>query len=81
MTGLTQSSQPSTTASFLWAAALVEGRVTLRITRYVGVTLGLGIAIPLIRDQFQGGSTTAPVTLFQPSAVSGRLSLGPELRF
>jgi hypothetical protein len=87
--GLELGSQAGTSDSLVpastsgpWAALRVEGRLTLRVNRYFAVAAGVGVAVPLLRDEFLvGAPTSSAASIFRPSAVTGRALVGPELRF
>jgi hypothetical protein len=68
-------SSPSPTG--FWAALTLGARLTIRVTRRLGLALDVGAVFPLYLGAFQVPGTT----FFQPGAAEGRVHLGPELRF
>jgi hypothetical protein len=70
-----------TSASTLWSAARGDVRLSLRVVRRFALVLGVGVAVPLSRSPFDVAGPLGPVQVFEPGAVAGRASLGPEVRF
>jgi len=65
-------------ANGVWIAATGGLRAAWFLSRTVALAAEIDLAVPLRRDAF----VLSPYgSLHQPSAVSGRLSFGPELRF
>ncbi|AKU93459.1 hypothetical protein AKJ09_00123 [Labilithrix luteola] len=64
-----------------WTTVVLGARFEARLTRWLALTARAAMTLPIDPPTFTLGPSSSSISLHEPSAISGRFSIGPEFVF